>query len=543
MAISSSGSSATDIGVEEEVDRRSSDLVAALKASGHFTCEYPNGLISAVRMESIPGTRGVHVEVVHVLDLRMARFGKSGLAMRAALLERVNRGYDTILHDVGLGDRIEQRDLKTPFRTIPLFVLRSINVKRVSFVHPTRTVYVVTGAVKPTMDLSWLTDSGRVVTIEEFILARRSDARSLLPKLKHAISQDKWRVLEQSIKRGWLGILAMAASLVGIVATAIILVGASGSTLPSVLTAIISLLSGFWLLSSSKQNLDCFEKSIEDEDALLKTFGDSTRIHQSIAENEDNLRVLGDVSFIVSPLVATLANAIGAGNLEDSVNTACSILDECVRLAPLRPQKANSSTRSGDEGLARFLGLFECLGVDVEEEALALSYVALTAHITSPITFEDMIHHIGTLSYTLYNAGALRPDIKDALDDKINNRAMRRAVDAFDRSLAAEPEVLVKDQQHVSFPEQGESVDASETEELDQELLDEMLNSSIDDRYASELPVVGISVNTAETVDESTPEKEIPRGADIVAAINVNKKSVEIVQTSLFDQEEGTSSG
>jgi len=463
--------------------------------------------------------------------------------MRAALLESVNREYDAILHDVGLGDCIEQRDLKTPFRTVPLLVLRGINGKSVSFVHPTRTVYAVTSTVKPTMDLSWLTDSGRVVTIEEFVLARRSDARSLLPKLKHAISQDKWRMLEQSIKRGWLGILAMTASLIGIVATAIILLGGSGSTLPSVLTAIISLLSGLWLLSSSKQNLDRFERSMDDEDALLKTLGDSTRIHQSIVYNEDNLRVLGDMSFVLSPLMATLANAIGTGNLRDSVNTACSILDECVRLAPHRPQKANSSTRSGDEGLARFLGLFECLGVDVEEEALALSYVALTAHITSPITFEDMIHHIETLSYALYNAGALRPDIKDALDDKINNRAMRSAVDAFDRSLAAEPDMLVKDEQQESSPEKGDAVNASETDELDQELLEEMLNSSIDDGRVSELPVVGIPVITAETADDSTPEEEFPRGADIVAAINVNKKSVEIVQTSLFDQEEGSSSG
>ncbi|MFW9967187.1 MAG: hypothetical protein ACFFEA_08530 [Candidatus Thorarchaeota archaeon] len=542
MAISSNGGSATDIGVEEEVDRSSSDLVAALKASGHFTCEHPNGLISAVRMESIPGTRGVHVEVIHVLDLRKARFGKSGLAMRAALLDSVNRDYDAILHDVRLGDCIEQRDVKTPFRTVPLFVLRSIKGKRVSLVHPTRTVYVVTSTVKPTMDLSWLTDSGRVVTIEEFVLARRSDARSLLPKLKHAIGQDKWRMLEQSIKRGWLGILAIAASLIGILATVIILVGTSSSTLPSVFTAIISLLSGLWLLSSSKQNLDRFEKSMDDEDAFLRTLGDSTRIHHSIVENEDNLRVLGDISFVVSPLVATLANAIGAGNLRDSVNIACSILDECVRLAPIKPQKTDSS-RSGDEGLARFLGLFECLGVDVEEEALALSYVALTAHINSPITFEDMIHHIGTLSYALYNAGALRPDIKDTLDDRINNRAMRRAVDAFDRSLAAEPDALVKDEQHESSPEQRDSVDASETEELDQNLLDEMLNSSIDDGCANELPVVGIPVITAETVDESTPEEELPRGADIVAAINANKKSMEIVQTSLFDQEEGSSSG
>ncbi|MHA2208588.1 MAG: hypothetical protein ACXABV_05410 [Candidatus Thorarchaeota archaeon] len=543
MAISSSKGSATDVKIEEEVDGKSSDIVDALKASGHSTCEYSNGLISAVRLESIPGARGVHVEVVHVLDLRTARFGKSGLAMRAALLESVNREYETVLHDVGLGDCIERRDLKIPFRTVSLLVLRGTKGKSVSLVHPTRTVYAVTRNVKPKMDLSWLTDSGRVVTAEEFALARRSDARSLLPELKHAVSQKKWSLLERSIKRGWLGVLALAASLVGIVSTAIILLGDTGSSLPSVLIVVVSLLSGLWLLTSSKGNLRGFENSISDENTTLTMLGDSTRIHQSIEANEDNLRILGDISFVVSPLMATLANAIEVGNLNESVNAACSILDECVRLAPLKPQTLNSH-RPGDEGLSRFLGLFDSLGVDVEEEELALSYVALTAHTISHLTFQDMIHHVGTLNYALYNAGALRPDIKDIVDDKINKRAMRRTVDAIDRSLAAEADGPSIDYQPKP-PAAGkaESEDVSNAEELDQELLDDMLNSSIVAKRPANPSVDEIPVITAKTLDESTPEEANPTGADIVAASNANKDSVEIVQTSLFESEEGRTSG
>ncbi|MHA2192651.1 MAG: hypothetical protein ACXAAR_04415 [Candidatus Thorarchaeota archaeon] len=543
MAISSSKGSATDVEMEEEDERKSGDIVDALKASSHSTCEYSNGMISAVRLESIPGARGVHVEVVHVLDLRAARFGRSGLAMRAALLESVNRNYEAILHDVGLGDRLERRDMKTPFRTVSLLMLRGIKGKSVSIIHPTRTVYVVTRNIKPKMDLSWLTDSGRVVTAEEFALARRSDARSLLPELRNAVSQKKWILLERSIKRGWLGVLAIAASLISSVSTAIILLGESGSTLPSVLTVVVSLLSGLWLLSSSKDSLRKFENSMNEENSALTTLGDSARIHQSIEANEENLRILGDISFVVSPLMATLANSIEAGDLNGSINIACSILDECVRLAPLTPQTRNSP-KFGDEGLSRFLRLFESLGVEVEQEALALSYVALTAHITSPLAFQDMIQHVGNLNYALYNAGALRPDIKDTIDDKINNRALRRTVDAIDMSLAEEADELsIEDPMNPPAEEKVESKEVSDTEEIDRELLDDMLNSSVTAEHPARPSGDEIPVITAETLDESTPEEARPTGADIVAASNANKDTVEIVQTSLLDSEEGSTSG
>jgi hypothetical protein len=165
--------------------------------------------------------------------------------------------------------------------------------------------------------------------------------------------------------------------------------------------------------------------------------------------------------------MATLSNAIEAGNLHDSVNVACSILDECVRLSPIKP-KARNSPKSGDEGLSRFLDLFSSLGVNVEEEALALSYVALSAHITSPLTFEDMIRHVETLSFTLYNAGALRPDIKDVVDDKINNRAMKRAFDEFEKDLATEPEELLTDEgTEGDESDTAEAEDITSTEELD----------------------------------------------------------------------------
>ncbi|MFX1260653.1 MAG: hypothetical protein ACFFAZ_01065 [Promethearchaeota archaeon] len=535
MAISSRENTRPNAGIGNETERPSGDLIDVLRASGHFTCEYPNGLISAVHLEPIPGTRGVHVELVYVLDLRTARFGKSGLAMRAALLESVNRGLETVLHDVGLGDYLERRELKTPMDSVSLLMLRGSKGRKVSLIHPTRTVYVVTRTVKPSMDLSWLTDSGRVVTIEEFALARRSDARSSLPELKHAVGQKKWYWLERSIKRGWAGVLALTACTIGVGSTAIILLSESGSTLLSFITVVVSLLTGLWLLSSSKGNLREFEKCLRNEEAVLSTLGDTTRLHQSIESNEDNLRILGDISFVVSPLLANLANTIEAGALQESIATACVILDECVRLAPLRNEEGNSP-RVGDEGLSRFLGLFDALGVEVEKESLALSYVALTAHITSPLSFEDMIEHVGNLSYALYNAGALRPDIKDTIDDKINNRAMKRTIDAIDRSLAEPDEIDTKPPSETSNTERAEKVDSSMNEELDQNLLDAMLHSSMKSQGV-EIPVIN-----AVTIGESAFQEEIRTGADVVAASTASKEPTNLVQSSQGDFEEGSSS-
>ena len=78
-------------------EQKEYDISRSLKLTGHVTTRYANGLTLGVRMEAIPGTRGVHVDIVFVLDLREAAFGKGGLAMRAAVLETVNRDLDRVL--------------------------------------------------------------------------------------------------------------------------------------------------------------------------------------------------------------------------------------------------------------------------------------------------------------------------------------------------------------------------------------------------------------------------------------------------------------
>jgi len=58
-----------DLDEEPSIDeKKSHDITDALRVTGHFTTRYPNGLTLGVRMESVPGTRGVHVDVVYVQE-------------------------------------------------------------------------------------------------------------------------------------------------------------------------------------------------------------------------------------------------------------------------------------------------------------------------------------------------------------------------------------------------------------------------------------------------------------------------------------------
>ena len=105
-------------------EKKKHDISDALEVTGHFTMRYPNGLTLGVRLESIPGTRGVHVDVVYVLDLREAEFGKSGLAMRAAVLESINRSLPRVLGDVGLEEFMNEQTVLTPWGRVRLPLLR-----------------------------------------------------------------------------------------------------------------------------------------------------------------------------------------------------------------------------------------------------------------------------------------------------------------------------------------------------------------------------------------------------------------------------------
>ncbi|MFX1578901.1 MAG: hypothetical protein ACFFBJ_04585 [Promethearchaeota archaeon] len=509
-------------------EKKEHDITTALEVTGHFTTRYPNGLTLGVRLEAVPGTRGVHVEVVYVLDLREAEFGKSGLAMRAAVLESINRSLARVLGDVGLDGFMNEQVILTPWGRVHLPLIRGSTAKTESLIHETRTVYVITEGTKPTMDLTWLTDTGRVVTPEEFVLIRRSDTRSTLPDMKKSILGNKWGLLETGLSRGWFGVLALAGFLIGIAASLSVLTVGTGSLIIPLLVSAFSGLAGGYLLQSSRNSINGFITTLSNEQKILDRLGDADRISKSIIDNEEKLLLIGDLNFLVSPLIAAAGQALEEGDVDATVSAACSVLDECVRLAPLENNSNSNAMVSADLGLRKFLGLFEELGYVEEEESLALAYVGLTGHVTKKITFVEAVEHLTQLNNALYNIGALRPDIKESIDDHLNKRAMKEAVEEIDKELTTPdeeiPEQKTKSDSHEA--EESESPSPKEEGDDEDELMDMMLHASVE-----------VS-KTDEASDETDGSEMNITGADVVTARNRRKKKKvrETQQLSLLDE-------
>ena len=516
----------------EPIQEKEYDIESALKLTEHFTFRYPNGLTLGVRMESVPGTRGVHVDVVFVLDLRKAEFGKGGLAMRAAVLETVNRPLERVLCDVGLDDFLTEHNVITPFGRVRLPLMRGMANGSISLMHETRTVYVITENAKPSADLTWLTETGRIVTADQFALIRQSDARSRLPDLKKSVVGDKWKLLESGISRGWFGVLSLVALAIGLSSVIAVVLGGSGSLLLPIIASAASGLVGGWLLSSSRSSVSSFIDTLSHEQETLRTIGDATRISKSIEENEEKLELIGHVNFVVSPLVAEAAAAMKNSNLEKTVNLSCSVLDECVRLSPV--ESSSNALLKGDTGLRRFIGLFEHLGGNIEEEKLALGYVGLTGHLLRPINFGEAVGHLTELVNSLYNIGAIRPDIKEGIDDHLNFSSMKETLDAFDKSIAEEPEpnfdlaaeepMVVEEQDEEEVILEAVSVD-EQSDELD-ELSDLIRDSSKEEEKPTSID---------EEIDDSLEDiKAI--GSDIVKGLQKKKDKKKKVTVKDIDQ-------
>lgn len=516
------------------------DIAEALRRTDHIVTEYPNGMTLGVKLESVPGTRGVHVDIVFVLDLRKAAFGKGGLAMRAAVLETVNRDLEKVLSDVGLGEFLHDHAILTPWGRVHLPLLRGMAKGSLSLMHETRTVYVITENAKPTRDLSWLTETGRIVTADQFVLIRQSDTRSKLPDLKKCVQKEKWRLLETGVAKGWFGILALVSLAIGLSTTvSVFLVGSGSLIIPAVISAASGLIGG-WLLSSSRNSVSSFQETLSQEKEQLRQVGDATRIVQSIEENEDRLKLIADLNFIVSPLIATVGDAISRNDVNTTVNVACSVLDECVRLAP----KVSSSSTAirGDDGLSKFIGLFEHLGGNIEETNLALAYVGLTGHVIRPLTFAEAVTYLTELNNSLYDIGALRPNIKEALDDRLNMIAMKETIHEIDKEMKSDEETasvtesvtLEHEYSEEIQPEEPASFDSADVVVEEAELHSQILHASVDESHSEEPEIQEESEVAAED-----PSAEIAIvGADIVAGRMKKRKgkSKESTQLSLIDE-------
>ena len=421
------------------------DIVELLEATDHLTNVSPNGLVLGVRISGISGARGVHVEIVHILDLRKAVFGKGGFGLQASVLESVNRELPSLLKDVGLRERLEETSPLTPWGRVPMHTLRSASGKRKSMVYETRLVYVVTEDVRSSADLSWLTANGRVVSVHDFSLARKSDARTILPDLEKSLVMDKWDGFSRAVRNGWYGVLAAGASVLGGMTSLMVLLLNSGNLIAPLAFMGVCGAGAAWLLRQSHKGLNEFRKVIESEQAGVVSLGDRTRLVNWTKSNEEKIRLIGDLSFVISPLMASASKNLEDGDANGAVVLAERVLDELVRLSPSDEDKKGIVT--GDTGIERFIGVFRNVGAnltDAEEVSLALAYTAITGHVTTPLGVEEALTHMAVLNTSLFNAGVLSPTVRGSIDDMFNSRACQEMLDEFDEDLAKPEEEIVQ---------------------------------------------------------------------------------------------------
>ncbi len=417
------------------------DLEESLKRLGYRVNVYDNGLILAVRLNRMPSTRGVHVDITYVLDLQRAQFGRSVLALKSRVLDVISRNLHETLSDVDLDINLDEFKIRIPLGNvkIPLFVSNK-SMKR-SAIYPTKTVYVVIDDVRPSFDLSWLTDSRRVVNRETFVPAINSDNRAFLSDLYENVIPEKWDYLKAGITRGWYGALGIIFGIIGLLSLVTAFIYRSSLFVIPLVSAIASSAFGSWLLMDSRKRITSFWNNFNDELTCIASLSDSYRIDQAIANNKTILKAIGDMSFIISPLLISSAESISSGQIERTVLLLSSILDECVFAAP---NLIDSHSTSGDTGLDKFLGLFRTLyTLDGNEEAeLALIYSDITSHFTSPLTEKRLIAIIGQISCSLFNAGLIDPEARDRVYDVLNDRSLRDTLQAIEEELETPDDII-----------------------------------------------------------------------------------------------------
>lgn len=506
-----------DSSVDTSTERVATDIVRVLEGAGHRTAEYPNGLVLGVRLVGVPGTRGVYVDVVHVLDLRTARFGRSTLAMQAALLESVNGSLKSILKDVGLLDAFEERSLLSPFGRMEFSIMRSIDSGSSSLIHETRTIYAVYKEGSSRRDLSWLTDTSRIIPDNQLGLLLSSDSRSHLHDVQKNVSSTKWDRLETGLRRSWLGILLIVMGIMAGFGIAGALLNGGTLIFPLVVFG-ISFLLGSWMLHGANTAIGNFRSALNEEVSTLSEVGDSSRVTSSIKENATRLELVGTLNFLVTPLMDSAAEAIENGDVNKSVASLFTILDECVRLTPI--STGGISNLSGDPGLEKFLSLFKNIGLEFEEggeEVLGLAYVGLTGHSSTPLKEHEVIEYLGVLNNALFDVGGLSPEVKNRIDDILNFHASKTIVKEIENDLAEPEKTPVSD---VMVPTTAESDD-----ELDS-FLEEMGN-------AGEVSEANDSIKKAP--DQTRKEFAEP---PVIVAETVDEESAESVQVLLTAEDE-----
>jgi len=482
------------------------DIVDVLKQANHITRTYPNGLTLGIRFNPIAGARTVHADMVYVLDWRRAMFPRNSTAMKAAILEVIDRDTVEVFRDFGLEHRLDIMERRTTKGSVSLRVLKQESGERKSFLQETRSVYVVTKDTAPSIDFSWLTDPGRVVGADNFLLARRSDIRSVAPEIEKRIESQKWDVLQSGIEFSWAGLLSAIFGMISAVTT----LYAYLTQVASIWFSLIATMAGFSACLGSiilaRKRVSEFNELLGSERNDIERVGDDYRIQRTKMKNQNLLDTLRTMRFVISPLMGRVVGSLNVRDFEGAYLAAETVLDELVRLSPY-----DEMERKSDSGLNKFLTLFQYLDPEYDEAALSMAYVAFSDPSSGIIESGRIIDHASVLLEGLYRSGIIPPESKAQMDEILSDRGLKEFKGKLDATLAVPEKPVIDILEPVHEETDEDDIDALESHVIDLMEEDESLprlksvESEVYYEEGSRIPVI-----FAETADaeDSEPEED-----------------------------------
>ncbi len=469
------------------VGRTGAEVMRALRSSGYSATAYPGGIVMGVRLSGVPGSRSVHVDIVSVLDAEGAGLQRHVTpGRRAVILDRVNMPLDELLRDTGLAQETGQWTTLTPWGRVSLETVSPTGSQAGSVPLVTRTVYVVAQDVPPSVDLSWLTTSSRVLSSSEFALALSSDARAVHADVRGVVCPGKWAARTRSVSHGWSGLLALVLAATGLVPVLQgLLSGRAPDTLASVIVVAASV-AALVLLSSSRSAMLKFEGARSDELEALYAVADGGRIRDSLSEHSLVGSLVRELTVTVSALMASVCDALCDRDAPLAMRYADAVIDELVRAAG-EMALPSGTVGLGDRALDMFLSVFHAVGVvDPEmDSALALAYASLSGSGASPLSEGELVEHLGTLNNALFMGGILSADLKRTLDDTLNDWSMRLVVRELDRALEESDGSESGDDSPTAnsghdAPAHGDGKADDDDDDEVRDLLDRMIDSALD---------------------------------------------------------------
>jgi hypothetical protein len=398
-------------------DEEVSDIQQVLEDASFQSKTYPNGITTGFRFKGIPGTRGVHVEVVHVIDLRVASFGTTNFARKSAILARTNRDIGSILAEHKMHDRYTEKRIWTMKGRITLKMLRTQNLRTCSLIHQTTNVYAIHDGMGTGIDFSWLMNRNHVLSIEELYRTLKGDTLHV-KGLQEYILPDKWENIQKGYERSIEAILTLSLGFVGIFSLMASITLQNRELIWSLLGILIGFVSSSFLTLNARKYLTKFLESVTNEFKLLSERCDVERLNKACLEKDDQMTLVNELNFSISSLMGAASDAIEAAKVDEAVAKVNEILDELIEMSPIESEDEEIT----ESGLRKVLGLFESFGIDTSDYKIQHAYVAFTGHRETRLSIEEATRHLASLNNALYATGIIRPEAKDKIDDRMNIR-------------------------------------------------------------------------------------------------------------------------